>query len=230
MNFSSSFIHLSGLLRPDELVQLASLPGKLSYTDGKNTASGAAQKVKNNLQASAGDSDDLQTAQRIIIDALAASPLFHAAAIPKMILPPIFSKYEPGMEYGMHVDSPLMTNIATIRADLSMTIFLTEPGEYAGGELVINTSNGFTPFKLKKGDAIVYPTTKLHCVNPVTSGERNAAVTWVQSMVRSAEQRELLFQLNTAKEIAAAQGPTDNIQHLLLQQLYSNLLRMWADV
>lgn len=228
MNIPLSIVHISGLLKENELLKLDELLGNMAFVDGKATASGAAKEVKSNLQTPAADIY-LQQAEQIIIQAISSCPLLHATVFPKMILPITISKYQLGMQYGWHTDSPLMSNRATIRVDLSMTIFLSDPASYEGGELVIHSASGFTPIKLAKGDAIVYPTTRLHCVNPVTSGERIAAVTWMQSMIRSTEQRELLYQLKTVQEQIGAQ-PAQSSENLVLQQVYSNLVRMWADV
>ena len=224
-----SLIHLQGLLRPDALQDIAQLLPQIPFEDGKNTASGAAREVKNNLQSPHEGDGPTNSIAQIIMRAMAASPLLHAAAFPKMILQPTISRYTPGMEYGWHTDSPLMSKGATIRADMSMTLFLSEPASYTGGELVIQTGTGALPFKLAKGDAILYPTTCLHCVQPVTEGERIVAITWLQSMIRDIAQRDLLIRLKTIQETIGAAQPQSG-EHLALQQVYSNLVRMWAEV
>lgn len=230
MNIPSSIIYVQGLLKPEELQAIDGLLASIPFEDGKATASGPAREVKNNLQSPRTDNEASQHIQQIVMTAVATSPYIQAAVIPKFILPPIISKYREGMQYGWHTDSPLMSDRhMTIRADLSMTLFLCEPETYAGGELVIHTPTGFVPYKLKKGDAVIYPTTRLHCVNPVTEGERVAAVSWMQCVVPDTEKRDLLFQLKTVQETLSQQNG-NSPEHLVLQQAYCNLVRMWAEM
>lgn len=229
MVLPSSIIHFQNLLSETDLAEIDALLPLVPFEDGKATATGAAHAVKSNWQSVRGTNNlHIQKAGQIIINALVANPLFHTGAMPKMILPLTISKYETGMHYGWHTDSPVMTNMATIRVDLSMTLFLSDPGAYEGGELVIHTPSGMMPFKPAKGDAIIYPTTRLHRVNPVTSGIRIAAVTWMQSMIRDTEKRETLFQLKTILD--GMKIDPDSEQYLLMQQVYCNLTRMWAEI
>ena len=225
----SSLLSIPQFISLDHINEIDQLVPLIEFEDGKSTATGAAKLAKNNLQATKQQNPARQRVQEIIFNTLAQSPLVQMAFMPKAILPPTISKYTPGMEYGWHTDSPIMTNGQTIRVDLSITVFLSNPGSYTGGELVIHTPTGFTPFKGNKGDAIIYPTTKLHCVNPVTSGERIAAVTWIQSFIKDTEQREMIFQLKSVQESVALQNP-QSTENLLLLQIYSNMVRMWAEV
>ncbi|MEZ5015942.1 MAG: Fe2+-dependent dioxygenase [Flavipsychrobacter sp.] len=229
MQIPSSVIQIQQLIQPNELKVIDELITKINFEDGKNTASGAAKLSKNNLQSSRQPTPEYNKAQELIFKAIAQHPIIQAACMPKNILPPIISRYKVGMEYGMHTDSPVMTNQYTIRVDLSITLFLSPPDSYEGGELVIHTPTGFVPFKLNKGDAIIYPTTRLHCVNPVTKGERVACVTWMQSLVKSTEQRELLLQLKTVQESVGNKN-LQSPENLMLLQIYSNLMRMWTDI
>ena len=229
MNIPSSIVQIPGLLKAEELQKMDELLGHIAFEDGKATASGAARAVKNNLQTPIAGNTYMQQAEQIMIQAISANPLIHATAYPKMILPITISKYQPGMQYGWHTDSPLMSNRATIRVDLSMTLFLSDPASYEGGELVIHSPAGYLNFKLNKGDAVIYPTTRLHCVNPVTKGERIAAITWMQSMIRDTEKRELLLQLKTVQEMMGTDREHTS-EHLMMQQIYSNLVRMWAEL
>jgi len=224
---SAGFIHIPSLLDAEKLKQVDELLDLVKFIDGKSTASMAAKMVKNNLQVNADDAA-LPQLQQIINDALYNNLLFNAAVFPKHIYPILFSKYEPGMNYGWHVDSPLMGNPA-IRTDLAMTIFLSDPASYEGGELLIQTPNGNLQLKPSKGDAIVYPCAYLHCVNTISSGTRMAAVTWIQSSIRLAEQRQILLQLNQVHG-AVAQKDMNSPEANLLLQTYSNLLRMWSEV
>lgn len=225
----SSIIVVPGLLKPEELHEIDSLMAAISFESGSNTASGAAKEVKNNMQAARENHPSYRKAQEIVFKAVASSPLIQAGIMPKDILPPIISKYSNNMHYGWHTDSPVMSNEITIRVDLSMTLFLSDPSTYKGGELVIHTPTGYVPYKLDKGSAVLYPTTRLHCVNPVTEGERVACVTWLQSMIRDTEKRELLFQLKCVQE-AIGNGNAQSMENLMLLQLYSNLMRMWAEL
>lgn len=202
---------------------------QIPFEDGKNTASGIAREVKNNMQASRVENSARREIQQIVFAAIATHPLVQAAVMPKSILPPIISKYSNGMNYGWHTDSPIMTIDYTIRVDLSITVFLSDPETYKGGELVIQMPTGNVEYKLDKGDAIIYPTTKLHCVNPVTEGERLACVTWIQSLIKDTDKRELLFQLKEIQE-AIASKDLQSQENIGILQVYSNLMRMWTDL
>lgn len=229
LSIPSSIIQVTQLLKPQDLLQVTTLLQQIPFEDGRNTASGTAKEVKNNMQATRDENPYKRQVQQIVFAAVAGHPLVQTAIMPKNILPPIISKYSNGMEYGWHTDSPVMTIDYTVRADLSMTLFLSDPETYEGGELVIHTPSGFVNYKLNKGDAVIYPTTRLHCVNPVTEGERVACVTWIQSLVKDTEKRELLFQVKTIQENIAAKDLKSD-ENLLLLQVYSNLMRMWTDL
>ena len=224
---SKQFIQIPGLLKLEETLRIESLLPSIEFVDGKATAGMAAKEVKNNLQA-AENNKALYQVQEIIDTALATSPLFNIAALPKKIYPPIVSKYSTGKYYGWHVDSPVMGDPA-IRTDLAMTIFLSEPSTYEGGELILQTASGNVIFKPAKGDAVLYPCQYLHCVNEVRSGERTAVVTWVQSNIASPEQRQILFDLNQVHAVLHQKDMHSPECNLLLQT-HSNLFRMWADV
>lgn len=223
---SQQFHHIPALLTHDELATIEKLISEASFADGKATASMAAKEVKNNLQLENGSNTD--PIQEIISQAIKSSPFFQAAAQPKKVHPFIISKYGPGQYYGWHVDSPMMGDPA-LRTDLAMTIFLSEPTSYQGGELMIQTSAGSMAVKPAKGDAILYPCQFLHCVNEIKEGERVAAITWIQSNIQSAEQRQLLFELNQVHALLQQKSKHAPETNQLLQT-YSNLFRMWADV
>jgi PKHD-type hydroxylase len=224
---SQNLIHIPSLLTQDELIVVDNLITASNFIDGKLTASMAAKEVKNNLQLDA-NAESLAQINTIINTALQQSPLFNIAALPKTILPFLVSKYTAGKYYGWHVDSPSMGS-PTIRTDLAMTVFLTDPTTYEGGELVIQSEAGNVTFKPAKGDAILYPCQYLHCVNEIKNGERVAAVTWIQSNVKDAAQRQILFQLNQVHGALYQQAPNAPATNLLLQT-HSNLFRMWADM
>lgn len=224
---SQKLFHIPALLTAEELITIDALIAASRFVDGKLTASMAAKEVKNNLQLEAGN-EKLAAIQNIISNALQQSPLFNIAALPGKVYPFLISKYTPGKYYGWHVDSPVM-GTPPIRTDLAMTIFLSDPATYEGGELSIQSDTGLANFKPAKGDAVLYPCQYLHCVNEIKSGERVAAVTWIQSNVKDASQRQILFQLNQVHSALYQQAPNAPATNLLLQT-HSNLFRMWADV
>jgi PKHD-type hydroxylase len=225
-----SLLHLPQLLKPEELNQIDALLESSLFIDGAKTASMAAKAVKNNLQIDKNNTQTLPQLQSIILLALETSPLFQIATLPKNIYPIVFSKYYEGMTYGWHVDSPQMRNPqmgnSAMRTDLAMTIFLSDPSTYEGGELLIQGSQGVTAYKPNKGDAVVYPCMYLHCVNPITKGERCAAVTWIQSEIGSVEKRQILFDMNQIHGSLYQKDP-NSVEANLLLQTHSNLLRMW---
>lgn len=231
MNLPSTYLTVSGLLKPVELDLMHRLLSSARFEDGTATATDAAKSVKHNLQLPKTGSLEKQQADAIVLHAIMQSPLIQAALMPVRILPPIISKYEPGMHYGMHVDSPVMGDpqVGVIRTDVGMTVFLSEPHSYEGGELAIHTQANEQRYKLNPGDAIIYPTTQVHGVLPVTSGVRLAAVTWMQCAVRNPQQREMLFQVKTVQAAIEKQNPQGE-ENLLLLQVYSNLIRLWAEM
>jgi PKHD-type hydroxylase len=224
---SQQLVHIPALLTSNELILIDTMIANAAFADGKLTASMAAKNVKNNLQIEASN-ENLAKIQQIILNALQQSPLFNIAALPKTIFPPLVSKYTTGKYYGWHVDSPIMGQ-PPLRTDLAMTIFLSDPATYDGGELMIQSDAISVNFKPAKGDAVLYPCQYLHCVNEIKGGERVAAVTWVQSNVKNPEQRQILFQLNQIHSALFEQAPNAPATNLLLQT-HSNLFRMWGDM
>jgi PKHD-type hydroxylase len=225
MKTHTAYLHIPGLLNTNELGDIAGLSGQAVYENGKLTASDAARDVKNNLQLSNRDQAYISI-QQIVLQSLNRNTLFRTAVLPKQVYPFLISKYTQGMNYGWHVDSPIMGDM--LRTDIAMTIFLNNPDEYAGGELELQTALGPAKFKLNAGDAICYPCSYVHRVNEVTEGCRHVAVTWIQSLVKTLEQRDILFGLSQVTEsLYANKTATEELS--LLQQQYSNLLRMWAN-
>ena len=223
------YIHLKSLLPPQAIQDLERQLSIARFADGRQTASNKAKSVKNNLQVDLNDQNTLAHLQQTVGSALMMNPLFQSAALPKYIYPPVFSKYEPGMEYGWHTDSPIMGNQPPLRTDLGMTIFLSDPDTYEGGELEVQTNSGLKQFKLPKGDAICYPTTQIHRVAPVTSGVRLAAVSWVQCSVRDPQKREILTGLWDVHQ-RLVEKDMDSKEAPVVLQTYSNLMRMWAEL
>ena len=224
---SQHFLHIPALLKAEEIAEIENLAADANFVDGKLTASLGAKDVKNNWQMDA-DGETLGEIRAILDNAIKQSPLFNIAALPKTVYPFIISKHTMGNFYGWHVDSPMMGE-PPIRTDLAMTIFLSDPSTYEGGELILQAESGTTAFKPDKGDAVLYPCQYLHCVNEVKTGARLAAITWIQSNVKNPEQRQILFQLNQVHGSLYAQAPHAPETNLLLQT-HSNLFRMWADL
>ncbi len=182
--------------------------------------------MKSNSQAVA--SPLLDRIRTLITDALEKNDIVRAMALPRRIFPPLVSKTGPGQGYGTHVDDAIIGGGLALRSDVSVTVFLSDPGTYGGGELIIETPSGEDAAKPAAGDAILYPSTTLHRVAPVTSGERLAAVTWIESRVRDAGRREILFDLDRARRsIFERDGKSATFD--LVTKSYSNLLRRWAE-
>jgi PKHD-type hydroxylase len=195
------------------------------FADGKLTASGFAREVKHNLQLKR-EGRHTEELDKLVFEVFQRSEEFQAFALPKRIAAPIFSRYDCGMQYGSHVDQAFMGTLGGLRSDLSVTLFLSAPESYDGGELVVEMALGEQPIKLDAGEAIVYPSSSIHHVAPVTRGVRYAAVTWVQSIVPDERFRAILYDLNeTMRHADAARSPELS---LLLSKSYNNLLRYAA--
>lgn len=193
-----------------------------TFVDGKTTAGWYAKQVKHNQQLT---SDDAKAPREQIIATLNGNPLFQTAVRPKRIHTLLLSRYEAGMAYGTHADNALM---GQWRSDVSFTVFLNNPQDYEGGELVIEGADDEQAYKLPAGSALVYPSSALHRVNAVTQGVRLVAVGWAQSWVRDPARRELLFDLDTARRsLFTKHGKTDEFD--LLSKSVANLLRQWAE-
>lgn len=199
-----------------------------TFEDGRITAGGNARLVKNNEQVCADpNSPDprLEEMQDLVANALWSNGIFNAAAQPKEILTPLFSRYTIGMRYGTHMDNAMMSDM---RIDLALTLFLTDPADYDGGELVADFSTGERTVKLPAGSAVLYPATTLHQVTEVTRGQRLAAVTWVRSLVRDVGEREILYDLKMAHlQLSKQLGKTVEID--LISKCHTNLLRRWIE-
>jgi len=223
-------LHLPRLLNPDELRQARVLLDAAPWQDGRASAGGQAVQAKNNEQLPP-DSDASRALQAIVLAALDRSPAFLAAALPKKLFPPRFNRYTGATNhYGSHVDNAVRftANGARVRTDLSCTLFLADPADYDGGELVVHGTGDTQRAKFPAGDAVLYPGNSVHEVLPVTRGERLAAFFWIESMVRSNEQRELLHRMDMAL-MALRERDGDGPETLALTGTYHNLLRMWAD-
>ena len=208
---------------PSELLlelQTAVINGR--FEDGRNTAHGLAKSLKNNQQL---DSTPYLALLDTVGKAIVHHPLLQSYAIPQLACRPMVNRYAEGMEYGLHVDSAYL---ADIRTDLSYTLFLDDPSSYDGGELIVSGLPRATAFKLSPGTLVIYPTGALHRVAPVTRGSRHAVVGWIQSRLRSSEQREIYGKLCSVRDAMKQNSPDINAT-LQLQECLENLLRMWGN-
>lgn len=224
-------LHIPDVLSKAQVAQCRALMDAADWSDGNQTSGYQSALAKHNLQLPEG-SPVAQQVGTLIQDALANSALFFSAALPLKVFPPLFNRYEGGQTFGNHVDNAIRYLSGTdfrIRSDLSATLFLTEPDEYDGGELVIEDTYGQQRVKLPAGHMVLYPATSVHHVTPVTRGARVSSFFWIQSMVRDDGQRTLLFELdNRLRQVSAAVGQ-EHEAVIGLTGVYHNLLRRWAD-
>ncbi|MBM7455786.1 PKHD-type hydroxylase [Oceanisphaera litoralis] len=223
-------LHIPGVLSAEQLAECRARLLAAQWTDGKTTAGFQSAQAKHNLQLPE-DDETARDIGELITRALARHPLFIAGALPANIFPPLFNCYQGGQSFGTHVDNAIRVNKTTgeqIRTDLSATLFFCEPDEYDGGELVVEDSYGAHSVKLPAGDLILYPSSSLHQVLPVTRGARISSFFWIQSMVRDDGQRSLLFDLDTSIQSINQQLGADSETSIRLTGVYHNLLRRWA--
>jgi PKHD-type hydroxylase len=214
---------VSDVLSEADVATLRKGLAQTAFLPGAESAGWSAELVKFNLQAS--DSPDVEAMRSLVQARLKEHPVFALATRPKAVIGPLFSRYQPGHAYGSHVDNALIDGM---RTDVSFTLFLSDPDSYDGGELVIDTPSGEEAFKLAPGSIVTYPATTLHRVAPVTRGERLGAAGWVRSYLRDAAQRELLFDLETARRrLFEREGKTAEAD--LLAKCAANLMRMWCE-
>ncbi|HEY2405376.1 MAG TPA: Fe2+-dependent dioxygenase [Polyangiaceae bacterium] len=224
----SSVLTLEGVLSSEELKSLAAQLERARFVDGAASAGGDARQQKRVLQLDrAGDIQ--REPGELVVRALLRHALLQAAVLPKSTRHPNINRYEPGMHYGLHLDSPIMTGAVTTRSDVSITVFLNEPESYGGGELRILRDGAVLELKGRAGDAVIYPADSLHEVKPVTSGVRLVAVTWCQSMIRDAAQRALAFDLGRSILRLETERVDSDLLHTL-RRCHRNLLRMWIEI
>lgn len=222
-------IEISDLVNAAQLTKIHEILADARFVDGKLTAGEAAARVKANQEATL-PPERLQLLYRILMSSIGHHSRLRSFVLPKAVADFIFARYTKGMHYGDHVDDPIMGNQGPrFRSDVSMTLFLNSPEDYGGGELTIRTAFGVEQIKLAAGAAVVYPSASLHRIAEVTWGERRVALTWIQSFVRDAARRELLFELDQARQWLLRTAP-DAEQTRFVDRSYANLLRMWAEV
>ena len=220
---------IPALLNTAQIAKIHETVADAAFIDGKLTAGFAAGRVKQN-QEMRPDPERMQRLIRIIMASLGHHETFRFGVLPHRVADLIVARYTPGMAYGEHVDDPIMGSSGPrFRSDVSMTIFLNDPASYEGGELSIRTPFGEQRIKLAAGDAVVYPSSSLHRVLEVTRGERLVALTWIQSYVRDPARRELLYELNLARERLLKTAPEEDTT-AYVDRSYANLVRMWSDL
>ena len=220
---------VQGVLKPDELALARSWLADAPFVDGKLSAGVSARRVKANEERDR-SAAGVERLDQLVMGALTRHPMYRNGALPLHAASPLYARYRPGMTYGEHLDDPIMgTGGVLYRSDVAVTVFLSGPEEYDGGELCVSTVVGEQQVKGAAGDAVLYPASTIHRVAPVTRGERLVAVTWVQSLVRDPARRELLYGLNLAREklLAAAPEAEETAQ---VNASYLNLIRMWSDI
>jgi PKHD-type hydroxylase len=217
-------IVIGNILSAEEIATVTATLARAPFVDGRATAGFAARLVKDNLQA-AGADRSLETIRKLVAERILAHDVFRMAVRPKALSPLLFSRYEPGMHYGSHVDDALMDGM---RTDVAFTLFLCDPASYDGGELTIESAAGEEAFKLEPGALVAYPATSLHRVTDVTRGARLAAVGWARSFIRDPARRELLFDLDSARrQLFAREGKSAEFDRIA--KSFANLMRMWVE-
>lgn len=224
-------LHIPDVLNTEELTHIRGVLATAGWTDGRHTTGAQAAQQKWNYQLPV-LAPEAQALADLVRAALLRHPLFQSAALPKTVLTPRFNAYEDGGHFGNHIDGAIQPDPVTripVRTDISTTVFLNEPEDYDGGELIVEDTYGSHEVKLKAGDAILYPGTSIHRVEPVTRGTRLASFTWTQSIVPDTFRRQMLFELDmTILRLRTQVGDTPDVVSLTAH--YHNLIRQWAEI
>jgi predicted 2-oxoglutarate/Fe(II)-dependent dioxygenase YbiX len=225
-------ICIPGVLSKADVADFRAVMDAVDWENGRSTAGAQSAEVKKNEQLPPDGEVSRKLGQRVI-KALAANPLFVSAAIPRHIFPPLFNRYGIGQHFGVHVDNAVRGDHLTgtrIRTDLSVTLFLSDPDEYDGGELIVEDYYGSHEVKLPAGHLVLYPATSLHTVTPVTRGARVASFFWLQSMIRDQHARSMIFDLDNAIQGLTGRLDRNDPEVVKLSGLYHNLIRYWAEL
>lgn len=228
-------VHVERVLSPDQVAMFRDRLSGADWIDGRATAGEQSARAKRNLQVPE-DSAVARELGELILGSLGRNPPFVSAALPLRVFPPLFNRYDEGMEFATHVDNAIRFansgrgGPVRFRTDISCTLFLTDPDDYDGGELIVEDVYGEHAVKLPAGDMILYPASSLHRVAPITRGARWSSFFWAQSMVRSDEQRSLLHDLDDAIQRLSGKVGQGDPEVVALAGTYNNLLRMWAEV
>ena len=221
-------VEIPNVLSHTQLSAVRPVLDQARFVDGKASAGRHARRGKRNLEL-ASDENCIDALNNVVMTQLVQHPLYLQCAMPAKICAPIYARYSAGMGYAGHIDDPVMGPAQSrYRSDISITVFLNPPEEYEGGELCIESTQGIREIKLSAGDAVLYPSTHYHSVREVSSGNRLVAVTWVQSHIRRADQREILVQLDRVRQQLGKDPEHPAYQSLNLG--YTNLYRMWAEL
>jgi PKHD-type hydroxylase len=223
-------VHVPNVLTPEQVARCREVFDRAAWADGRVTAGHQSAQVKKNLQLPENGPEARELGD-MVLAALERSPLFISAVLPQRVFPPLFNRYDERMSFGSHVDNairPITGTSLRLRTDVSATLFLSDPESYDGGELVVEDTYGNHAVKLPAGDLIIYPSTSLHHVTPVTRGVRLASFFWVQSMVRDVSRRALLFDLDMSIMQLNKEVP-NSPSLVMLTGVYHNLLRQWAE-
>ena len=220
-------LEIEDVLDESQLRRVTSLLDGAKFVDGRLSAGTRAGRVKQNEELDP-ENPDAGTLNEIVVGSLYRHPVFQSAVLPSRVSAAYFARYTPGMTYGDHIDDPVMGDGPRYRSDVAVTIFLTDSDAYEGGELEIRTPFGEQSVKLAAGNAITYPASSLHRVREVTRGERLVAVLWAQSLVREPERRELLYELDVARQALMHATPKAEVTQTI-DRVYGNLVRMWAE-
>lgn len=223
-------VRIEGVLTPDQVARFRRQLAAAAWVDGRVTAGEQSAQAKRNLQIPQ-DSPVARELGEEILGLLGTNPTFVSAGLPLRVFPPLFNRYDEGMAFDTHIDNAIrFAGPVRFRTDLSCTLFLTDPEDYEGGELIVEDAYGEHAIKLPAGDMILYPATSLHRVAPITRGSRWSSFFWAQSMIRSDEQRTLLHDLDNAiRRLSAKVGQADP-DVVALAGTYHNLIRQWAEV
>ncbi len=225
-------ITIPDVFTPEEVRTIRDQLDTAAWDNSNKTAGVQSAEVKHNQQLDAKDAT-AQNLGKLILERLGHTPLFLSAALPLKILPPLFNRYEQGETFGLHVDNAIRLNPYNgehIRTDLSMTLFFSEPEEYDGGVLEIEDHYGTQSVKLPAGHMVLYPSTSLHRVTPVTRGARVSSFFWLQSMIKANEQRTTMYELDQTIQTLAARFGTNDPEVVRLTGIYHNLIRTWSEV
>jgi PKHD-type hydroxylase len=223
-------VHVEAVLSPDQVGLCRERLAAADWVDGRVTAGEQSSRVKRNLQVPE-DSEAVRELGDLILGALGRCAPFVSAALPLRVFPPLFNRYDEGHGFDTHVDNAIrFASTVRFRTDVSCTLFLTNPADYDGGELIVEDAYGEHAIKLPAGDMILYPASSLHRVAPITRGSRWASFFWAQSMIRSDEQRTLLHGLDTTIQALSLKVGQGDPEVVALTGTYNNLLRMWAEV
>lgn len=222
-------LRIPSVLNRAELDMVRRMLASAPFVDGKLSAGQVAKRVKHNQEVDR-SARELEQLNNLVMGKLVQHPIYRSGALPLRVAAPYYARYMPGMQYGDHVDDPIMgADGAIYRSDVSITVFVNDPSDYDGGELVMQTPFGEQLIKLPAGDAVMYPASSRHRVAEVTRGERLVAVTWLQSLVRDPARRELLHELNSVRERMLASA-AESEDAKLINKTYVNLVRMWGDI